>query len=209
MDYHKRNFVFLVCDFATNGVLLVTKDLVLANSLSVGVINTYIKAFSPENSNPTVLMLLNNINKHYYIKDANLLDEMLPSSVSQDLRDRKVLIQRRKNLMAHWVEICKVTYERQLFSIDSSVDYILDTELSKSAVEPTTIIHELAGIMEVGTQSFIDDAKMRLESIRAVKLRINTVFEKYRNILNSLKDSKELQQAYKNGITELITNAYI
>lgn len=205
----KDNFIYLVCDYATTTILLTTKDMELATSLSAGILNSYVKTFSPENTNPTILLLLNNVAKHYYLKDPNVIDEMMESSVTPDLINKKKLIQRRSNLMAHWVRLCKTTYRQQKIFLDPVITALLDTELSKCVDEPTNLIHELASIMEVDVDTYMDDMRLKLDSVRNMKLRISTVFDKYRNKLNSLKQTEELRQAYRDGVKELISNAHI
>lgn len=208
MEY-KRNFIYLVCDYATTNILLTTKEIEVANALSAGILNTYVKAFYPENTNPAVLMMLNNVSKHYYLKELTYIDEMLPSSVSEEIINRKKLIQRRKVLMSNWVELCKVSYGRDQIFIDASIVPIIDLELSRSTETPTNLMHELANIMEVDTQFYMDDMRLKIDSTRNMRLRISTVFDKYKNKLNSLTDSEELRQAYRDGVAELVSNAHI
>jgi hypothetical protein len=207
--FYKNQYSYFVVDHATSGILLSTGSSILANALADGVLNTHVRQFRVDNSQTTVLMMLNNANKHYYLKNPSTIMELPELNTTSDYLEGKRLIQVRKNSMKNWLEQCTKTLERRRTFFSDIVD-LLGPELQKCTEDtPTDIINDMAYVAGVDPITYMDDLRLKVDSAISIKARVHALFEKHKDKLNSLSDAEELKTCYKEAVSELLTNAYI
>lgn len=207
MAYAKKTPIYLVCEHRSNGIMVSSTDAIVANSLCLAANNSYVKMTFVEDNHRSIMLVLDSLIRYYKLREGLVIEEMMPEEVTDIFVETKQHLLRIKHTLTRWIDLCTMTINKQTTAMCSETEMLMIEELHKCGDTPNDVIIELAQIRGIPVDVYFAQVKARYDVIKLTKLRLLTVFEKYRDKI-STATPETLQDTFDMGAGELLTYAF-
>lgn len=206
---------YLIASLENTSIYLMTPSVITANALVAGSGDSVIKVFTVYNSVDYGKLTKGMFaDKVYSIdqKAGNSLVEMPDEHVTMSWKETRTILNIRQNLFGRWESFTKQALARQTRHQWAEFDFVAMEQIKQSIPSEnqyTWMLEEYARIMEVPVDRAYKELKLRLESDLMTKFRIQALAEKWKDKINQVTMTQQVEDIRREMAREFWQNSSI
>lgn len=206
---------YLIASLENTSIYLMTPSVITANALVAGSGDSIIKVFTVYNSIDYGKLTRGMFTDKVYSIDqkaGNSLVEMPDEHVTVSWKETRTILNIRQNLFGRWESFTKQALARQTRHQWSEFDFVAMEQIKQSIPSEnqyTWMLEEYARIMEVPVDRAYKELKLRLESDLMTKFRIQALAEKWKDKINQVTMTQQVEDIRREMAREFWQNSSI
>jgi hypothetical protein len=204
--------MYLVISFENFCIYTVTTSPVIANAISEGLLDSFIRGVDYHNSADFSKIKNRNFfidNIYQVVNNRGIFKEIVSEQITDTWKNTQKIVIKRQDTFAFWETYVNSSLSRTNNTSWGNFDNVALNEIQKCKPEQeiyTPMIEEYANVTNVTAPNAYKQLKLKIETNNFIRFRVTALAEKWKNKINEAKDDSEFDYIKSEMIKEFWSN---